>query len=133
LGLPFVLPPKQKENRKKILRSSVKAASTSSLMPSLHATKGKADREEEDTCNQSLLLGEEPNLSHHHTWTRLCLSRHCSSFCINIIALLEKLKPMINIKTLAHCCFITTLLKFCLFGFQFGAAWFFVKLPPAET
>jgi hypothetical protein len=87
-----VLPPRKKENRKKNLRSSVKAVSTSSLMPSSHAAKGKADREEEDTCNQSLLLGEEPNLSHHHTWTRLCLSRHCSSFCINIITLLEKLQ-----------------------------------------
>jgi hypothetical protein len=75
VGSAIVLP-KKEENRKKKLRSSVKAVSASSLMPTSHATKGKTEREEEDTCNQSLLLGEEPNprLSSSHMHASLSLA-----------------------------------------------------------
>jgi hypothetical protein len=66
-------------------------------------------------------LGEEPNpplsSSHMHASLSLASLQQLLYHIMYLIALQEKLRPMINMKPLAHCCFITTLLNFCLFGF----------------
>jgi len=58
VGSAIVLPKKKRKWKKK---NCALQRSVIFLDAILACNKRKADREEEDTCNQSLLLGEEPN------------------------------------------------------------------------
>ncbi len=120
VGSAIVLP-KKKENGKKKIALFSESGQCIFLDAILACNKRKnRQRRRRHVQPKSALGRRTKSPSHHHTCTRLCLSRHCSSFCTNIMylrALQEKLRPMINMKPLADCCFITTLLNFCLFGF----------------